>query len=182
MAKTTGPLMSMDASGAFGGTLVFTRWKGRKVVRQLVTPANPMTLDQVNSRNRIRVGGAIQHHVNVDATKSDSSSLTDEQRIAAITPAGYAWNGFLIDTLIGSGALSYDAAQAAWAALQAAEKTAWNNAAEGLAPAYTPVAQFGAGNAAATALTAGNVFFLHRYAMSLMGIAATPGAVPPVYA
>ena len=33
MAKTTGPLFSMDASGKFGGALVFGKWKGRNVVR-----------------------------------------------------------------------------------------------------------------------------------------------------
>jgi hypothetical protein len=43
MAKTVGPLMSLDASGAVAGTIVFSKWKGRNYVRQLVTPANPQT-------------------------------------------------------------------------------------------------------------------------------------------
>ena len=38
--------MSMDAAGAFGGTLVFGKWKGRNTVRQLVTPSNPQKAGQ----------------------------------------------------------------------------------------------------------------------------------------
>ena len=52
MAKVTGPLMSMDAAGAFGGTLVFGKWKGRNTVRQLVTPSDPQKAGQTAARNR----------------------------------------------------------------------------------------------------------------------------------
>lgn len=52
MAKVSGPLMSMDASGKFGGTIVFSKWKGRNVVRQLVVPANPNSAGQEAARNR----------------------------------------------------------------------------------------------------------------------------------
>lgn len=40
MARTVGPLMSVDASGSFGKSMVFSKWKGRNYVRQLVTPTN----------------------------------------------------------------------------------------------------------------------------------------------
>lgn len=46
MAKVTGPLMSMDASGTLGGAIVFSKWKGIPVVRQWVKPANPNTAGQ----------------------------------------------------------------------------------------------------------------------------------------
>jgi hypothetical protein len=42
--------MSVDASGKFGGTLVFAKWKGRPYVRQLVTPKNPQAAKQVGVR------------------------------------------------------------------------------------------------------------------------------------
>ena len=51
MAKVSGPLMSMDASGKFGGALVFSKWKGRNVVRQLVIPGNPNSAGQEAARN-----------------------------------------------------------------------------------------------------------------------------------
>ena len=44
--------MSMNAAGAFAGTLVFGKWKGRNTVRQCVTPSNPQTAGQTTARNR----------------------------------------------------------------------------------------------------------------------------------
>jgi len=53
MARVTGPLMSMDARGKLGNTLVFTGWKGIKTVRQFVIPANPNTAAQQTQRTRM---------------------------------------------------------------------------------------------------------------------------------
>ena len=50
MSKVTAPLMSMGASGALGGAIVFSRWKGRPYVRALVVPANPRSDGQVGLR------------------------------------------------------------------------------------------------------------------------------------
>lgn len=51
MAKTTGPLMSLDASGTIGKTLTFSKWRGVKYVRQRVIPENPNTSAQVLTRS-----------------------------------------------------------------------------------------------------------------------------------
>lgn len=53
MAKVTGPLLSMDARGKIGNTLVFMGWKGIKTVRQFVVPANPNTASQQAQRARM---------------------------------------------------------------------------------------------------------------------------------
>jgi hypothetical protein len=50
MARTTGPLLSLDASGTIAGTLVFSKWKGRNYVRQLVQPDNPKSAKQTGVR------------------------------------------------------------------------------------------------------------------------------------
>lgn len=50
MATVKGPLFSIDASGTVGGTLVFTRWKGRNVVRRHAVPANPRSGGQLSVR------------------------------------------------------------------------------------------------------------------------------------
>lgn len=50
MTKVAGPCMSLDASGQLGGALVFSKWKGRPYVRQLVKPSNPKTGGQVGMR------------------------------------------------------------------------------------------------------------------------------------
>lgn len=183
MAKVTGPLMSMDASGGFGGTLVFGKWKGRPVVRQLVTPANPKSANQAVARNRIRATGSAQKEVNVSLQIKTGQTLTDEALLRAAAPAGYAWNGFLTDSMIGAGGLSYTAGQAAYALLTAPEKTAWDSAANARVPAFFAAAQVGANGVAATALTSGNVYFLQQYGMYVAGIfTAAPTGTPPTYA
>lgn len=50
MAIVTGPLMSVDASGKFGGSMVFGKWKGRNYARKLVTPKNPKSAKQLGVR------------------------------------------------------------------------------------------------------------------------------------
>lgn len=50
MAKITGPLMSLDASGSVASTITFSKWKGRNYVRQLVKPANPKSAAQTAFR------------------------------------------------------------------------------------------------------------------------------------
>jgi len=54
MAKVSGPLMSMAASGSLAGSMVFSRWKGRPYVRQLVTPRNPKSGSQVGVRSMFK--------------------------------------------------------------------------------------------------------------------------------
>ena len=51
MAKPTGPLLSLGASGTIAKTLTFSKWKGRPYIRQRVIPANPKTAAQSLTRN-----------------------------------------------------------------------------------------------------------------------------------
>ena len=182
MAKVTGPLMSMDASGKFGGTLVFSKWKGRNVVRQLVIPANPNSQGQEDARNRTRVTGALQAWVNATGMKAPLATETDKVRIKAVTPGGYAWNGFLTQTVIGQGGLTYNAAQAAYTLLTAPQKAAWFEATNAVTPLISDVFQTVEGGGAGVPITDGEVFFILQYGLSLLGLADLPGAVPPVYA
>lgn len=50
MARTSGPLFSLDASGKLGAALVYSRWKGRSYVRRYVVPANPRSGSQIGMR------------------------------------------------------------------------------------------------------------------------------------
>lgn len=54
MAVVSAPLMSLGASGKLGGAIVFSSWKGRPVVRQLVTPSNPKSPKQIARRAMMR--------------------------------------------------------------------------------------------------------------------------------
>lgn len=182
MAKVTGPLMSMSASGKFGDAMVFATRLGQNVVRQLVTPANPMTNTQMTQRNQVRVTGAAQSYANNETAMGDGRLSTDKVILTANAPAGQTWNSYLVKLMIGVGNVNYTAAQAIWAALTAGEKTAWDNAAAALTPAILAVAQKIAGGGPGIALTAGNVFLKYQYGLFAGGIAAIPDAVPPVYA
>ena len=181
MAKVSGPLMSMDASGKFGGTLVFTKWKGRAVVRQLVKPANPKSAGQEVARNRTRVTGAVQSWLNKTLLKAVGQTTTQKERIKMVAPGGFAWNGYITQTIIGAGGLAYTAATAAYTLLTAPEKTAWNTAAAALVPSINEVYQTVEGGGAGVPLNDGEVFFIMQHGLSLIGLAAAPHGVPPVY-
>jgi hypothetical protein len=182
MAKVSGPLMSMDARGKFANALVFSNWKGRPVVRQLVIPGNPASTAQMTTRNHLRVTAAAQHFANTATTHGAGRSVTDEAAIRAVTPSGFAWNGHLVKTMIGAGGVNYTAAEAAYTALTSPQKAAWDTAAAALTPAIPSVVQKTAGNVAGTALTGGHVFFLYTYGLYLLTVASVPGATPPTYA
>lgn len=172
----------MQASGGFAGQLVFGTWKGRNTVRQLVIPSNPKTLGQETSRNRVRVGGIAQSFANRALTKRATHTLTDKQELMKSAPSGFAWNGWLVDSMIGAGGLNYSAAQTAWTALAPAAKTAWDTTAAALTPPITAAYQTIAGGAAGIPLSAGNVFFIYINGLFKSGVSTAPTATPPTYA
>lgn len=172
----------MDASGAFGGTLVFGKWKGRNTVRQLVRPSNPQSTGQESSRNEVRTGGVAQHWANMSIQLGDSRLVTDKAALMTAAPSGQAWNGFLVKSMIGAGGLNYAAAAAAWTALAGGEKTDWDDAADALDTPFPVVYQTMAGGISTTALTSGQAFFHYQWGLYVAGIADLPGETPPVYA
>lgn len=182
MAKVKGPLMSMEASGAYGGTLVFGQWKGRQVVRQLVTPTNPKTATQETAKNRVRLAGTITKQMSATAQKLGANTKVDRDRVRDKSPAGQAWNGYFVETLIGPGGANYTAAQTAWNALAAADKTTWNTAASALVPAMTTTKQTTAGGVAGTTLTTGQAFYFMSYTLWKLGLGSQPTITPPTYA
>jgi len=74
MAKVTGPLMSMTASGKIGDAIVFGMLKGQAVVRSFVIPANPMSADQGDQR--IVVGGTGRACGKVAVTSNFNTKLS----------------------------------------------------------------------------------------------------------
>lgn len=58
MARVSGPLMSVDASGSVAKTIVFAKWRGRNYVRRFAVPANPRTAPQVTARAIVKFLGA----------------------------------------------------------------------------------------------------------------------------
>ena len=50
MAKCTGPLYSLSASGKLADAMVYFNWKGINVVREWLKPSNPQSATQGNQR------------------------------------------------------------------------------------------------------------------------------------
>jgi hypothetical protein len=182
MAKVTGPLMSMEASGTFGKTLTFGNRLGSNVVRKRVVPSNPRNAGQTAARNMQRVAAAIQANVNMETYKGAGRLVTDKAAIAAITPSGMRWNSYLVKAIIGTGQVNYDAATAAWGVISGSH-AAWENAGSTTKhQAFVSVAQkVAVTNADDTAITPGELFFRLVYALYTLGIGAAPTGTPPNY-
>lgn len=91
MAKVTGPLLSMDASGSVAGAMVFAKWKGRPYVRQLVIPSNPKSGAQVGVRAMMKFLSQSW------AGLSSMIKATWETQAAAITASTF--NAFVKDNM-----------------------------------------------------------------------------------
>lgn len=79
MAKVTGPLLSLGASGQIAKTLVYMRWKGIDDVRQYVIPTNPQTAPQITQRGYFE-DGVDEWHL----TKYTAADKTAWDKYAAI--------------------------------------------------------------------------------------------------
>lgn len=104
MAKTVAPLQSFSASGKIGKSIVFFSHLGRNVVRGLVTPANPQTAGQGDSRLLL---GSIGRAAKVVVNPSDW--YTDAKQVV---PAGQTWVSYFIRNvtqIYGSGQTGVDA-------------------------------------------------------------------------
>jgi hypothetical protein len=62
MAKVTGPLFSLTASGKIAKSLVYMTWKGIADVRKYVIPANPNTALQIVQRSKFEDGVDAWHY------------------------------------------------------------------------------------------------------------------------
>jgi len=75
MAKVTGPLFSVSASGKIADSIVFFGWKGINVVRQWLKPANPQSVTQGDQR--IFLGGTGRAVGKIQPAKAVAQQLTD---------------------------------------------------------------------------------------------------------
>lgn len=103
MAKVTGPLMSMSASGKLADAIVFFGWKGTNVVRQWLKPSNPQTSGQGDTR--IAMGGTGRAVGKMVASGSYHQQLID----LGLIPGGQTKQSYMvkyiIDNFISTGTL-----------------------------------------------------------------------------
>lgn len=104
MAKTTGPLFSVSASGKLANSVVYFTWKGVNVVRQWLKPANPQVAAQGDQR--IMLGGTGRAVGKIRAEKAFAQQLIDLNLI----PGGQTKQSFLVKYILDhyiTGATSY---------------------------------------------------------------------------
>ena len=96
MAKVTGPLMSLDASGTVGNTAVFSKWKGRNYVRLRVIPKNMRSADQQLTRGYLGVIAKAAKAV-LTAAKDTLPGLGSQFFLDAVAgaPSGQSWISYL---------------------------------------------------------------------------------------
>lgn len=98
MVKLAAPCLSLGASGSLGGALVFSTWKGRPYVRELVKPANPRSGGQVGVRSMFKCLSQIW----ASLTAGNQATWEDRAADKVISPfnafVGYnmaRWRNFL---------------------------------------------------------------------------------------
>ena len=94
MAKVTGPLYSMSASGKIANAMVFFGWKGTNVVRQWLKPANPQSAGQGDAR--IIMGGTGKAVGAINTGSAFHQQLID----LGLIPGGQTKQSYLVKYII----------------------------------------------------------------------------------
>ncbi|MFA7662622.1 MAG: hypothetical protein WCX88_01775 [Patescibacteria group bacterium] len=167
MAKVSGPLMSMSASGKIGDAIVFAAWKGVAYVRQFVIPANPQSSGQGD--NRIILGGTGRACGKVGVTSPFNVKLSAK----AVIPAGQSKQSYLVKYILAHYLDTITKFTAELAAVTAYSGiTSWNKGADNLGITafdlgYAAVGQY----AKALGLT---LIYKTQQALGFTGSAYTP--------
>jgi hypothetical protein len=94
MAKTTGPLYSLSASGKLANAMVYFTWKGIGVCREWLRPANPQTAAQGNRRTML--GGTGRACGEIVVSSAFHQQLID----LALIPGGQTKQSFMVDYIM----------------------------------------------------------------------------------
>lgn len=153
MAKVTGPLFSLSASGKFADALVYYMLGDQAVVRKLVEPANPQTPAQMEHRSQF---GAL-----AKGAKAIVNAATIEL-LKEYSTEPWNWR----TAVIKYGLEVWTEAIAVHSALTGGEQTTWNTAALALGIQPYELSTF--------TISAGTIFFMTAYALSIMSVDEVP--------
>jgi hypothetical protein len=102
MAKVTGPLLSLDASGTIASTMTFSRWKGVNYVRQRVIPTYKRTTEQAAVRDIVKDASlAWKTNATVDGVVIDAAYKL-AYNVAASGMAMSGFNLFIKECIAGN--------------------------------------------------------------------------------
>lgn len=168
MAKVTGPLASLDASGQFAKTVVYSKWKGRNYGRLLVTPTNPKSDGQAEVRLYLGCIGKTNKMVEA-ISKGDAGDSVVYTQVLAKTPSDQSWMSYFAKTQLGIANANIKAFRTAYALLDTATKALWDTGA-----ASVPVPGFDIGYGIVDPITGGEALFIAAAAGWLLGLAIVP--------
>lgn len=101
MAKVTGPLFSMSASGKIGDSMVFFPWKGLSVVRQWVIPVNKESAPQGVQRQILGGTGRAVGEIKAKVGATSVVTAFSQQLIDLnLVPAGQTKQSYLVKYII----------------------------------------------------------------------------------
>ncbi len=173
MARTTGPLFSLTASGSLGKTIVYSIWNGAAYVRSLVTPFNP----QSTAQNLARVAiGSIGKASKAVRTKFYTGFVNGSQfylDAIAAAPTGLAWNSYMLKVLIGVGQAAFSASHTAYGALGGTPQGVYATAA-----AAAGISDFSFSYGTITSVPKGEqLYMLLSFALSTLGYTLSAGTL-----
>jgi len=108
MAKVTGPLLSLDASGTVANTMTFSRWKGINYVRQRVIPTYTNTTAQAAIRLLVKNASQIWSSNGTDGTTTIDAAYKLAYKTAAEGKALSGFNVYMKDVVAKNGGSSYN--------------------------------------------------------------------------
>lgn len=94
MARVTGPLMSMSASGKIANAIVFSIWRGNAYVRQWLKPANPQMTLQGDQRTML--GGTGRACGKVAVTSNFNTKLSAK----GVVGSGQSKQSYLVSYIL----------------------------------------------------------------------------------
>jgi len=100
MAKVTGPLYSLSASGKFGDALVFFPWKGLNVVREWLIPTNKMSAGQGNQRTMLAGTGRAVGEIYPNPGHTTVSAFAQQLITLGLIPSGQTKQSYLVQYIL----------------------------------------------------------------------------------
>lgn len=171
--KLTGPGMSLDASGTFGKTLVFSKWKGKNYGRLRVTPMNPKTDSMAQTRTYL---GALGQALSSILTRAkDMTHVGSAFWAAAVSyaPAGQSWISYAMKTILGTNFGNISAAITAYTAVGATPKGYYVSHAADLG-----LTDFSLSYGSAAAIVAGaQLYMIYKFAVEQLSYTAPAGGI-----
>jgi hypothetical protein len=182
MAKLTGPLFSIDASGSFAKTVTYSRWKGRRYGRFRAIPSNPRTEGQEQARSDITSSARVTTFLYRTLLKRAGVTDLDVDILRVHAPADITWANYLVLNMIGPNGSNMRAAETAWTALTSQQKDDWEAAAAALTPSLMPAPQTGEGGVFVANKSPGELLFTYIRTLDQLGHATLVPGTPPVFA